>query len=482
MIKRLSCVLLVLMLLASALYDCRSASTGAGTQGSPSETGLATQGSTWADTAATAGTRAPETDAPAATAPIRGLGRPLAKLPGYAGGTLSPEYACGGGYYQVIISNTTQAQFDHYCLTLQQNGFTRYAGCTMSNNYFATYVQGALMAHLYLTAYSSQVRIIAAENVRLPALRAASYTKVKEASFTLFGLEKGGDDGGLGCMFQFEDGSFFIVDGGHDTAAEARDICDKLRALAPDKNHIVIRAWLITHAHGDHYGALVRFAQTYGSVSAIRIESFVFNFCDTAEQTRYLSDRGGSMNTVKSTVTRYYPGAGVFKPLTGQTFHYAGAEMEVLYCVSDFLPQTIGTETADADKTNADGNIQTVVFRMRIAGQTVLVTGDAAKVCVDEMSARYGHYLKSNMMTVPHHGWNENRYRARNGTVQFYTLVDPSVVFWPDGVKAQKKKLKWNGKAGGDWEANDYLRNRLHVRECLVAGSTTRTVVLPYTP
>ena len=98
------------------------------------------------------------------------------------------------------------------------------------------------------------------------------------------------------------------------------------------------------------------------------------------------------------------------------------------------------------------------------------------------MCARYGACLKSDMMTVPHHGWNENRYRARNGTIQLYTLVDPAVVFWPDGAKAQAKKVAWDGKPGGNWEANSYLINRLHVKQCIVAGSTTRTFALPYTP
>jgi hypothetical protein len=83
------------------------------------------------------------------------------------------------------------------------------------------------------------------------------------------------------------------------------------------------------------------------------------------------------------------------------------------------------------------------------------------------------------MLTVPHHGWNQNRYRARNGTVQFYSLVDPAVVFWPDGVKAQAEKLKWNGEPGSDWEANFFLINRLQVKKCIIAGSNTRTLMLP---
>ncbi len=413
---------------------------------------------------------------------VMGLGTPLAKLPGYSGGALSAVKPCGSGYYQATIHSTNKKQFDDYCASLQSHGFALYAEHAITNNYFRTYRKGALMAHAYLVGGSGQVRIVAAENATLPALSAPRYAKVKDASFTFFGLGKGGSVGGLGCLFQFEDGSFFIVDGGHNTAVEAKDIYNKLRELAPDKSRIVIRGWLITHAHSDHCGAFLTFASTYGRLSTIRIESFLFNFCNTPEQTQYLSERDRSMSAVIRTIAETYPDAAIYKPLTGQTFHYAGADMEVLYCMSDFLPQVIGTETPDADKANADGNIQTVVFRMKLAGQTILVTGDAAKVCVDDMCARYGACLKSDMMTVPHHGWNENRYRARNGTIQLYTLVDPAVVFWPDGAKAQAKKLAWDGKPGGNWEANGYLINRLHVKRCVVAGSVTQTFPLPYTP
>ncbi len=254
--------------------------------------------------------------------------------------------------------------------------------------------------------------------------------------------------------------------------------------LAPDPSNIVIRAWVITHAHGDHYGAFVRFASTYSTLKTIKIESFIFNFCDTKEQTQYMSDGASSCSKVRSTINTYYPNADVYKCLTGQVFHFPGADMEILTCMSDFIPKVIGLEgMPDTDLTHADGNIQSIVVRFITTAeesQSVMVTGDVSKVNVDEMCARFGDYLKSDIMTVPHHGWNQNRYRARNGTIWFYSLVDPSIVLWPDGVEAQAKKLQWNGVPGSDWEANYYLLNSLNVVQCIVAGSTTVTLTLPY--
>lgn len=406
--------------------------------------------------------------------------RIFAGVPGYDGGMLNSIKECGDEYYQATVYKTGKKEFDNYCRKLEANGFSLYADNEMSGNYFMTYTKGGLMVHTYLVSYSGEVRIIAAENARLPSTEKPSYKKIVNSSFTMFGLEKGGETGGLGCMFQLEDGSFIIIDGGHNTVAEAEDIYMTMYNMAKDKNNIVIRSWIFTHAHGDHYGAFRRFAKMFGSQKNISIESFIYNYCDTDEQTQFMSDRDSFKSSVEY-ITQYYPKADIYKPLTGQVFHFAGADIEILSCMSDFLPRIIGLERSDADKSNPDTNIQCIVFRVFTAGQSVMITGDVSKVNVDEMCKRYGNYLKSDLMTVPHHGWNENRYRARNGTVEFYTFVDPLIVFWPDGVDAQAKKMKWNGLPGANWEANYYLIYSLHVKEYFVAGKTTRTFILPYT-
>jgi hypothetical protein len=85
-------------------------------------------------------------------------------------------------------------------------------------------------------------------------------------------------------------------------------------------------AWVITHAHDDHYGAFVKFASVYGALSKIKVESFIFNFCDTTEETKYMSEGTSSCSKVRSTIKSKYPKARIYKCLTGQVSHYAGAE------------------------------------------------------------------------------------------------------------------------------------------------------------
>ncbi|HOA84973.1 MAG TPA: hypothetical protein PKN17_02990 [Bacillota bacterium] len=410
--------------------------------------------------------------------------KPLAGVPAFPGGVVEAISDCADGFTQVTISETDATMLDDYCTLLGNSGYSFYSENRMADVRFITYTKDEKAVYAYYVPHSKTTRIIAFSDALLPPKDRPSYSKVRECSITLFGLEVGGNAGGLGFMMQLEDGSFVIVDGGHNTVAEASQIHKKMTELAPDPSNIVIRAWVITHAHGDHYGAFVRFASTYSTLKTIKIESFIFNFCDTKEQTQYMSDGASSCSKVRSTINTYYPNADVYKCLTGQVFHFPGADMEILTCMSDFIPKVIGLEgMPDTDLTHADGNIQSIVVRFITTAeesQSVMVTGDVSKVNVDEMCARFGDYLKSYIMTVPHHGWNQNRYRARNGTIWFYSLVDPSIVLWPDGVEAQAKKLQWNGVPGSDWEANYYLLNSLNVVQCIVAGSTTVTLTLPY--
>jgi hypothetical protein len=373
----------------------------------------------------------------------------------------------------------TEETFGNYKKILANEGFSEYTRSLLGTTEYITYQRDKLTVHAYYTAHNGEMRIVCAKNAVLPSTETVIYEKVCEPTFTLMGLEKGGSTGGFGCIIGLPDGTFIIVDGGHKTAAEADDIANTLYKLSGKTEDIVIRAWIFTHAHSDHVGAFIKFSSTYASKGIFTIESFIFNGCDTAEQHQYSST--GKFESTKTAIKTYWSSAKVYKCLTGQIFHFAGCEMEVIYTMSDFLPTIVGEENIeDIDKTKVDGNLKNVVYRFFIGGQRVLVTGDASKVNVDEICARYGEYLKSDIMTVPHHGHNQNRYRARNGTKELYTLVDPSIVMWPDGVSAQKKKMAWDGVAGSAWEANYYLVNSLHVKEVIVAGKTTTTVTLPY--
>lgn len=386
---------------------------------------------------------------------------------------------CDDGYQQATLNGCTKEMFEGYKATLASEGFKEYTTSNLGGTEFITYQKDKFTVHAYFTEHNGQMRIIAAKNAVLPSTEKVSYTKVCEPTFTLLGLEKGGSSGGLGCIIGLPDGSFIIFDGGHKTKAEANDIANTLYSLSNNSKNIIIRAWIFSHAHSDHTGAFLQFSPSYANSGIFTVESFIFYACDTEEQNKYSSS--GSFDSTRNAIDTYWKDATVYKSLTGQIYHFPGCDMEVLYTMSDLLPTNVGEENiGDIDKTSVDGNLKNAVYRFFTGDQTIMVTGDASKVNVDEMCKRYGEYLKTDIMTVPHHGHNQNRYRARNGTIEFYKLVDPSIVMWPDGVSAQQNKMAWNQTPGSAWEANYYLVHFLHVKEVIVAGKTTTTVTIPY--
>jgi len=403
-------------------------------------------------------------------------------VPTFSGFEYATFNPAGDDHEQITLTQTSAESFTAYRKTLEESGYSLYAENTIAENLFATYTKGEVTVHTYFVPYSKETRIVVSKGALLPSVEEVKYTKKCEPSFTLLGCAAGNASnvGGLGCVIGLEDGSFIIIDGGYNTSTDARLLYSKLKELSPDKSNIIVRAWYITHAHGDHYGNLIAFSKAYSKNQGVTVESFIYNFCNTYEQTQYSSS--GSFGSVVDTVKKYWSDSKVYKCLTGQVFRFAGCDMEVLYCMSDFLPKIIGEERADADKTSVDGNIQNVVVRFKMCDQKILVTGDTTKVNVDEMCDRYGSELKSDLLTVPHHGHNEDRYRARNGTTEFYGLVDPETVLWPAADGDFLKRSKWDGTAGGKFEANYYLLNLLHVKETVVAGDDHTTLPLPYKP
>ncbi len=387
---------------------------------------------------------------------------------------------CGDGFDQATVTESSKETYEEYLHALESSGFTLYTRRNVKGNLYSIYRKNLVTFHVNWTPHSSEMRIISSLGSKPPSLETVSYEKKTEPTFTLMGLEKGGNDGGLGCIAGLEDGSFLIIDGGHNVQSDAEDIYNTLRTLAPDPDHILIRAWIITHGHGDHDGAFAKFSQLYAETGIFTVESFLYNFCDTAEQNQYSVSCYAS-STV-NTIRRYWSDSTIYKGITGELYRFPGAQVEILYCMSDFLPSVIGAEPniPDIIKDRVDGNISTMVFRLTLGGQTILITGDTTKTNMDEMCNRYGDYLKSDMMTVAHHGYNHNSYRARNATKEFYDLVDPETVFWPSAADKFAERTNWSGTPGSNCEANYYLIHSLHVKECIVSGSTTRTLTLPY--
>ena len=358
--------------------------------------------------------------------------RKFKDVPGYPGGMIEDISELGDRYYQVTIYDTDAEMYEQYEKILAGEGYALYSENEIAGNFYSTYTKEEEMLYYYYCENTGETRVIITENPRLPSLEAVEYKKVCEPAFIV--LSTYDSDGKVsgdaqGCIIRFEDGTFMIYDGGNKNSFQAMHIYDTLVKYAPDPQNITIRAWMFSHFHGDHTGAFQSYVSRYKNEKTVTIESFIYNFCNTKEQTQCIS--AGQMTSTEDAI--FALGGGkipVYKCLTGQIYRFPGMDIEILASMSDFIPLVIGFERADAEKDAGDGNSMSTVVRLTTPeGNTCMLTGDSTNIVLDDMVDRYGSdYLDSDIVTTPHHAHNRDSYRARNATIKFYNAVKPEIL------------------------------------------------------
>ena len=376
-------------------------------------------------------------------------------LPVYAGGVMEGVVDCADDNQMIYITDTTADEFKAYCSTIAQGGvYTLYTEREAANNLFATYAGKDHNIHTYFNAAEKETRIIIEPASALPP-RAEDTTTANdkyEPAVRMVGLEYNysGDaynQIGLMLMFRLPDGRLIVVDGGGYYDKNASILYKNLQEMAPDKNNITVAAWVLTHAHGDHTGGFIKFTNTYGS--KIKVERVIHNFL-TKEQYAYVNDYG---RDDQARVAAMSIADEVIKAHNGQLYHFGGATMEILYTYDDFLPGELPYH-----------NTSSLVFRISMGGQTIMVLGDAYTLSNNIMSKMYGNYLQSDIVQVTHHGY-------QGGTVQVYNLINAATAIWPGG-KQNFPKLS---------ERTENAHVVKMSRDLYVAGSDVITLTLPYT-
>lgn len=378
-------------------------------------------------------------------------------LPYYTGGKANMVTDCGNKNYMIYVSETTPEAYSEYCASLESAGYSLYTTHEAAGNKFATYTNAEYTVNAYFTDYSDSVRVVVEPLSTLPVrqqdVKDSSALKY-EPAVRMVGIEYdyGGDElmqNGMLYIFRLPDGKLIVFDGGGKHNYIPDLLMQNLREMSPDPNNIVIAAWVLTHAHSDHTGGFVVFADKYAS--SVKVETIIHNFSTTAQYSA-ISDSGlysKAMDTMKK-----YAGAKIIKAHSGQVFCYGGAEMEVLYTVEDLYPKAL-----DA------GNSASLIVRMYMGGQKVLMLADSYITSSDILCDMYGSYIKSDIVQVSHHG-------AVGGTVELYTLIDARTALQPIGQGHRYKFLKNPEIICVTGLAKDYF----------VAGSDVVTLTLPYTP
>ena len=240
-----------------------------------------------------------------------------------------------------------------------------------------------------------------------------------------------------------------------------------------------VDAWFLSHPHGDHYGVLLEFANTYAS--QVTVDAFYHRMptAEEAEKYFYNADPAKIQNAVKNILnkvgklkdsqgnaTRIVSVNPVHSGKCNSSFDFDEVHFDILMTVEDLFwgcdnitTKYSGTK-ADAGhvytnetiaQLTADNlNNSSVVFRVTMGGKTILFLGDAAqsagimlKRYHDANKADNSKYfsLKSDIVQIAHHGTN-------NVQKVVYQAIDADIALWPTP--------KWDYNATADYSITQY--------------------------
>lgn len=229
------------------------------------------------------------------------------------------------------------------------------------------------------------------------------------ASITML---KGTETGQQLCLVITDgQGHTVIVDGGQKTHAPF------LGRYIKANNGGKVDAWLLTHPHSDHVGALAVLLerQKSGELSDFANISLGEIYHNLAPLEFYRNNEESHRLPMIEEIFRdiaYYDQSKVHSDIPGGTIiDIGGIHIEVMNSVYQIPIDP--------------GNNSSIVYKITVGGKTLLATGDLPYEAAEQLMQDRGlEALKSDILQMPHHG-------QHGGSEAFFRAVNPDYVLWP---------------------------------------------------
>ena len=357
-------------------------------------------------------------------------------------------YVCDDGSVLSAYNQKTAADFEGVVSYYAHAGYLPYSATDMGGNLAATYVKGDAMAHIYWHPRGSELNIVLSDTAgatlppKTPAVTTGDYecsiTQIKDTQNFI----------GMGYVIQLTDGSFIVYDGSY--ANQAPYVLRQITQSYQGEGKPVIRAWVLTHSHNDHYPAFETIANKKSYRDKIVVENVIVAPLNDANYT--LNDSEEFYLSTKFYEDAALLGANVVFAHTGMEFKFCNLNMEILYS-----PESVYKYTADKGNFNSTSP----VTRLYDESYSALFTGDVSNTGVDFMMNAYDEsdYLKSDVCQMSHHGV-EAAY-----ILPFYDEVAPQIMFYPASVS-----LFTSNDDAYNPEVHNTLFTRDYIKEILVHG------------
>jgi len=365
----------------------------------------------------------------------------------------------------INIEDITLKETECVFKILENEGFERKEYTNNSYHTYSAYTKDSTAIFMNFFQNISELNIAIEENTAYFSYIDNCAEKVVSPQITQIHLE----DFGMSYAIRLSDARFIVIDGGWNFKPDADRLFEVLTTGTPDGKP-VIAAWIMTHAHIDHYRCFNEFTKWYSS--EVTIEKFLFNFPDENKfggkifarrpdiKDEYDFENASDCYHIKlmyENIKKY--NAEIYTPHTGQVYKIGDATLKFLSTIDDVCYYS---ESENAASLN---------FMMELGEQTILWTGDAS-FSDSRLSSKFGEYIKADILQVPHHGFGSGSFEEQ---IICYDLISPSVCFLPvSDYNAYTIFCPYR-------EGTRHLFENVNTGE-LITGDETRTITLPYTP
>ena len=332
----------------------------------------------------------------------------------YGENTADVTYVGDDDYVLYTYKDKTALDFALACSYYTDNGYSVYTSNEKAGNLFTTLTNGTAMAHIYWFESMSELNIVISSTAAHYLPPQTPEAADGEFECTVTQLEDFSNINGMSYVIQLKDGSFILYDGAYSSQAEL--LLNYLKENYKGEGKPLIRAWVLTHSHSDHYPTFLTIARKWADeinveyVIATPLNDEVFELDD--EEIYFSTD-------LKYDVARL--GAKLVYAHTGMEFTFCNLNMEVLLSPDDIYKNVTNTTIANRD---VNFNNTSVVTRLYDSEYNALFNGDIGQRGTDTMEKVYGDYLKSDMCQAAHHGVEDVPF-------SYYDIVKAQIVFYP---------------------------------------------------
>ena len=273
------------------------------------------------------------------------------------------------------------------------------------------------------------------------------------------------EDFGMSYAIRLSDGRFVIIDGGREFEPDARRLFDFLKRSSYGEKP-TIAAWILTHPHCDHFHCFLTFVDLFANEA--NIEKLLFTFPEHDDTSHYPSvmykdPRLERDSSIYANIPQLFErierlGVPVYSPHTGQRYVIGDAVCEILASIDDTIHRTENV------------NATSLIIRMELGGQVIFWGADAALSAVN-LVEKYGNYIKSDILQIPHHGFQSGSASAE---IAGYRVIKPKVCFLPTSDMVAYTTFSAYREG-----TRFLMRDALDVEE-IITGDVERTLVLPY--